>query len=104
VPRGLTIPDKGVPWLIYPGDPVPGAWTIVTEHFDSSFELQAAKTGDKIVVFALASDVQGWGTNLRDGRAVLHARAVEAEARLPAVKAALAACAHKGTQRSRSAR
>ena len=98
-----TTPDKGMPWLIYPGDPIPGAWTIVNEHFDSSLELQAAKPGDKVVVFALASDVQGWGTPPQDGRAVLHARAIEAEARLPAVKAALAACAGKRVQRSKSA-
>ena len=99
-----TTPDKGVPWLICPGDPIPGAWTIVNEHFDSSFELQAAKPGDKVVVFALASDIQGWGTTLQDGRAVLHARAVEAAALLPAVKAALASRSGKGAQRSRSAR
>jgi len=84
-----AVPENGVPWLSLPADWIPGAWTVVEESYDSSFELGEAKPGDKVVVFCLAADLQGWGEQVRDGRAVLRARAVETEARLPAVKAAL---------------
>jgi hypothetical protein len=89
-------PRNGRPWLSLPGDPIPGAWTILEEHYESSFELHTAKPGDKVVVFASASDVRGWGEYVREGRAELRGRAVEAQARLPEVRVALAHPSHKG--------
>ena len=84
-----AVPAKGVPWLSLPGDYVPGVWTVVEERYDASFDLVKAKAGDKVVVFCSASELQGWGERVQDGRAVVWVRAVETEARLPAVKAAL---------------
>ena len=50
------------------------------------------------MVFASARDVASWGTHLEKGRAVLHARAVDTEARLAAVKTALARPAGRGSE------
>jgi hypothetical protein len=83
-------PDQGALWLGYRGDPMPGKWMIVHEHYDTAFDAHAAKPGNKVVVFASSRDIGSWKTHMEDGRAVLHTRAVDTEARLAAVQAALA--------------
>jgi hypothetical protein len=83
-------PAEGALWLHYRGDPIPGKWMIVKEYYDSAFEPGTAKPGTTVVVFASGTDIDGWGTHVEMGRAVLHTRAIDTEARLDAVKAALA--------------
>jgi hypothetical protein len=83
-------PAQGALWLGYRGDPIPGRWMIVREYYATAFAPLAAKPGSKVVIFAKARDIDSWGNHREQGRAVLHARAVDTADRLPAVRAALA--------------
>ena len=84
------LPAKGKLWIGYRGDPIPGKWMIVEELYETSFQPREAKPGDKIVVFASSREIEGWDAHAKGRRAEIQARAIDTEACLAGVKAALA--------------